>query len=206
MLRRKLVSGDTELSGWNEAEGVPAGKGVRGQIGREVSEGLQSDVLMWWPSIRHIPLETGIDEGGGDGSVVFVHDQVDGSESTEGFALVAQDIRRDDSNPEGIEIGGGIEVVAGVGSQVVVVEGQLIRVPEEIKDTIGELRGSVPMCCGLGGRSCLLEVISKDSVRFVWRGLREPTVRPDDTRNAHKIAFKSTGVVFLMFSVLSLES
>jgi len=139
MLRGELGFGDTQLPRWHEVEGVPTGKGVRGQIGWEVSESLEGDVLVWWPSIRQIPLETSLDKSSGEGSVVPVHDQVDGGKGTKGLALVFQDVGGDDSNPEGVEGGNGVDVVTGVRSQIIVVEGEFVGIPEEIEDTITEL-------------------------------------------------------------------
>jgi len=124
---------------------------------------------MWWPSIWQIPLETGLDKGNGEGSVVPVHDQVDGGKGTEGLALIAQDVGGDDSDPEGVEGGNRIDVVTGVRTQVVVVEGEFVGIPEEIEDTSTELRSSVTVTCGLGGRSGFLEVVTEDYVGFDWR-------------------------------------
>jgi hypothetical protein len=94
---------------------IDLGKVVCGQVAWEVSESCDSDVLVWRPNIWKIPLETGLDEGSGEGSVVLLHDQVYCGECTEGLALVAQDGWRNYSNPEGAEGGGRAEVVAGVG-------------------------------------------------------------------------------------------
>ena len=124
---------------------------------------------MWWPRIWQIPLETGLDEGNREGSVVPVHDQVDGGKGTEGLALITQDFRGDDSDPEGVEGGNGVDVVTGVRSQVVVVEGEFVGIPEKIEDTGTEFRGSVTVACGLGGRSGLLEVVTEDYVGFDWK-------------------------------------
>ena len=162
-----MIFGDTQLPRWHEVEGVPTGKSVRSQIAWEVPKSLQSDVLVWWPSIWQIPLETGLDEGNGKRSVVPVHNQVDEGEGAEGLALITQDVGGNNSNPEGVEVGSGVDIVTGVGSQVVVVESELVGVPEEIEDTSTELRSSVTVGCGLGGRSGILEVVSKDLVRFV---------------------------------------
>ena len=139
MLRGELVFGDTQLPRWHEVEGVPTGKGVCGQIGWDISESREGDVLVWWPSIWQIPLETSLDKSSGESSVVPVHDQVDGGKSTKGLALVFQDIGGDDSNPEGVEGGNGVDVVTGVRSQIIVVEGEFVGIPEEIEDTITEL-------------------------------------------------------------------
>ena len=170
MLREELILGDTQLPRWHEVEGVPAGKGVRGQICWEVSESLESDVLVRWPSIWQIPLETSLDKSSGEGSVVPVHDQVDGGKGTEGLALISQYVRGDDSNPEGVEGGNGVNFVAGVRSQVIVVKGEFVGIPEEIEDTSTKVRSSATVACGLGGRSGLFEVVTEDSVRFVWKG------------------------------------
>jgi len=116
------------------------------------------------PSVWQIPLEAGLDEGSGKGSVVPAHDQVDGGEGTKDLSLVAQDIGRNDSDPEGVESGGGVEAVAGVGSQVVVVEGKFVGIPEEIEDTSKEVGSGITVTCGSRGKSGLLEVIGKDSV------------------------------------------
>ena len=124
---------------------------------------------MWWPRIWQIPLETGLNKGNREGSVVPVHDQVDGGKGTKGLALITQDFRGDDSDPEGVEGGNGVDVVTGVRSQVVVVEGEFVGIPEEIEDTSTEPRSSVTVSCGLGLRSGLLKVVSKDLVRLVWR-------------------------------------
>ena len=121
-------------------------------------------------------METGLDEGSGEGPVVSVHDHVDCGEDTEGLALVAQNIGGNDSDPEGVEGSGGVEVVAGVRSQVVIVEGEFVGIPEEIEDTSTEPRSSVTVSCGLGLRSVLLKVVGKDLVRLVWRRLRGSTM------------------------------
>ena len=128
------------------------------------------------PSIRQVPLETGLDKGGGEGSVVPVHNQVDGGKGTECLALVVQDIRGDDSDPEGVEGSDRVEVVAGIRSQVVIVEGEFVGIPEEIKDTSAEIRSSATVACGLGGRSGLLEVVSKNLVRLVCKKTHRSTV------------------------------
>jgi hypothetical protein len=205
-----LVFGNAQLPRWHEVERVPdLGKGVRGQVAREVSESRESDVLVWRPSVWQIPLEAGLDESRGEGSVVSVHDQVYGGECTEGLALIVQDDWRNYSDPEGIEGGGRIEIVTSVGGQVVVVESEFVGVPEEIEDTSTEFRSSVTMGCGLGVGSGSLEVVSEDSVSIVWRGSRvsaECPWRGEDEWYIHKIEFKSTGMVFLMLSVLSLGS
>ena len=195
------------MSGWDEVEGVPTREGVRGQVGWEVSKSRESDVLVWWPSIWKVPLETSLDEGSGNGSIVPVHDHVDGGEGTKGLALIAQYIRGNDSNPEGVESGDGVEAVTGIGSQVVVIESEFVGIPEEIENAGMELRSSVTMGCSLGGRSGLLEVVGKDLVRLVWKILYELTVHSTKSkRYVHKIEFRSTGIVFLIFSVLSLGS
>ena len=127
----ELVFGDAELPRWHELEGVSdLGKGVCGQVAWEVSESRESDVLVWRPSIRQIPLETGLDKSRGEGPVIPVHHQVDGGEGTEGLALVVQDGWGNYSDPEGVEGGGRIEIVTGVGGQVVVVEGEFLGIPE----------------------------------------------------------------------------
>ena len=166
MLSQQLIFSDTQLSRWHEIESAPAlarlGKSVRGKVAREVFEGRKSDVLVWWPSIWQIPLETGFDERSGESSVVSVHDQVDGREGAEGLGLVAQDIWRNDSDPEGVEGGGGVEVVTGVRGQVVVVERELVGIPEEIEDTSAEPGSGVPVTCSLGSGSGPLVVISED--------------------------------------------
>jgi hypothetical protein len=154
----------------HEVEGVSTWKGVCGQVAWKVSESLKGDVLVWGPSIWEIPLETGLDEGSREGSVVSVHDQVDSGEGTEGLALVAQDIGGHDSNPEGVEGGNRVEVVSGVRGQIVVVEGEFVGIPEEIEDTSTEVRSGVAVACGLGVRSGVLEVVSKNLVSLVWRG------------------------------------
>jgi len=176
MLREELIFGDAKLPRWHEVERVPTWKGVRGQVAREVSEGLESDVLVRWPSVWQIPLEAGLDEGSGEGSVVPAHDQVDGGEGTKGLALVAQDIGRNDSDPEGVEGCGGVEAVAGVGSQVVVVECKFAGIPKEIEDTSTEVGSSGTVTCGFGGRSGLLEVVGKDSVSLIWKESYRSTV------------------------------
>lgn len=134
-LRGKLILGYTQLTGWNEVEGLPVWNGVRGEVAGEALESLKCDVLVWWPSVWHIPLETGFDEARGECSIVPVQDEVDGGEGTKGLALVIQNIRWDDSNPEGVEVGRGIEAVSGVGSQVVVIESEFVGIPKEIEDT-----------------------------------------------------------------------
>ena len=83
--------------------------------------------------------------------------------------MVAQDIGRNDSDPEGVEGGGGVEVVTGVRGQVVVVECEFVGIPEEIEDTSTEFRSSATVGCGLGVGSGGLEVVSKDSVSIIWR-------------------------------------
>jgi hypothetical protein len=166
----KLVFGNAQLFRWHEVERIAdLGKGVRGQVAWEVSESRESDVLVRRPSIRQIPLETGLDKGSRESSVVSVHDQVYGGECTEGLALVVQDGWGDYSDPEGIEGGGRVEVVTSVGGQVVVVEGEFVGVPKEIEDASTEFRGSVAVGCGLGVGSGSLEVVSEDSVSIVWR-------------------------------------
>ena len=162
---------------WYEVEGVPTGKGVRGQVGWEVSESLESDVLVRRPSIRQVPLETGLDKGSGEGSVVPVHNQVDGGEGAKCLALAVQDIRGDDSDPEGVEGSDRVEVVAGIRSQVVVVEREFVGIPEEIEDASTELRSSATVACSLGGRSGLLEVVSKNLVRLVCKKSYRSTAR-----------------------------
>jgi len=122
---------------------------------------------VWRPSIWEVPLETGLDEGSGEGPVVPIHDQVDGGEGTEGLALIAQDFMGKDSNPERIEGSGREKVVTGIRSQIVVVEGEFVGIPEEIEDTSAKFRGSVTVAGSLGGRSGLLQVLSEDLVRFI---------------------------------------
>ena len=63
------------------------------------------------PRVWHVPLKTGFDKAGGEGSVVPVQDQVDGGEGGEYLALIAKDVGWDDPDPEGIESGGGVEAV-----------------------------------------------------------------------------------------------
>lgn len=127
------------MARWHEAEGLSVWNGVRGQVAGKVSESLESDILVWWPRIWHIPLEAGFDEAGGERSVVPVHDQVDRGEGAKGLALIIQDLGWDYSEPEGVKGGRGIKIVPGVGSQVVVVEGEFVGIPEKIEDTGTEL-------------------------------------------------------------------
>lgn len=161
------------------------------------------------PSVGHVPLETGLDEARGERSVVPVQKQVDRGEGAESLALVIQDIRWDYPDPEGVEGGGGIEVVPGIGSQVVVIESELVGIPEQIEDSGTELGSSVAVACGLRGSTGLVEVIGKNLMRLVWKGLWRSTTcsrRSTRGRYIHKMEFRSTGTVFLMFSVLSLEA
>ena len=171
MLSEELIFGNTQLSRWHEVEGVPTltrfGNGVRCQVAREVSEGLEGDVLMGRPSVWQIPLETGLNEGSGEGSVVPVHHQVDGGKCTKGLALVAQDIGGNDSDPEGVEGGGGVVVVTGVRGHVVVVEGEFVAVPKEIEDSRMKVGSSVTVIRSLEFGPSLLEVISEDQVSLV---------------------------------------
>ena len=104
---------------------------------------------MWWPRIRQIPLKSGFDEARGEGPIVPVQDQVDGGKSPKGLRLIVQNIRWNDSDPEGIESSGGVEVVAGIGCQVVVVEGEFIGIPKEIEDTSAKLRRGISVGRGL---------------------------------------------------------
>jgi len=135
MLGEELIFGDAQLTRRYEVEGVVTGKCVRGQVAWEVSKSLESDILMWRPSIWQIPLKTGLDEGSGKSSIVPAHDHIDGGEGTESLTLVAQDIGRNDSDPEGVEGGERVEAITGIGSQVVVVEGEFVGIPKEIEDT-----------------------------------------------------------------------
>ena len=81
--------------------------------------------------------------------------------------MVAQDIRWGDSNPEGVKGGGGVPSIASVGSQVIVVEGEFVRIPEEVEDTGTEVGGGVAVGCSLGGGSGLVKVTGDKLVRFV---------------------------------------
>ena len=89
--------------------------------------------------VGHIPLKTGFNEAGGESPVVPVQDQVDGSECIGCLALIDEDVGWGDSNPEGIEGGGGVEVVVNVRSQVVMVGGKLFGTPEEVEDASAEV-------------------------------------------------------------------
>ena len=164
---------------------------------------------MRWPSIWHIPLETGFDKARGECPVVSVQDQVDSGEGAKGLTLVTQDIGWDYSNPEGVEGGRGIKVVPGIGSQVVVIEGEPIGIPEEIEDTGAELRSGLTVACGLVGGTGLVKVVGQDFVRLVWErscGIKMFSASCGGERYIHKSEFRSTGTVSLMLSVLSLES
>lgn len=114
------------MTRWYEVEGIPVGNGVRGQVAGEVLESFEGDVLVGWPSIWHIPLETGFNEARGERSIVPVQNQIYRSESAKSLALVIQDIGWDYSDPEGVEGGRGVEVAPGIGSQVVVVEAEFV--------------------------------------------------------------------------------
>ena len=59
------------------------------------------------PRVGHVPLETSFNEARGEGLIVSIQDQVDGSESAGRLALIVLGARWDDSDPEGIGGGGG---------------------------------------------------------------------------------------------------
>lgn len=124
---------------------------------------------MWWPSVWHIPLETGFYKARGERSIVPVQDQVDRGKGTKGLALVIQDIRWDYPDPKRIEGGRRIKVVPGIGSQVIVIEGEFCGIPEEVEDAGTEVRSGVPVACGLSSGTSLVEVVGKDLVRLIWK-------------------------------------
>ena len=67
-LREELTFCDTQRPRWYEVEGTPTMTRQErpwSSYTRKVSESYESDMLVWWPSARQIPLETGLDEGSG---------------------------------------------------------------------------------------------------------------------------------------------
>jgi hypothetical protein len=70
-------------------------------------------------------LQSRLDKGGGEGSVVSIHDKVDGGEKGKGFVSPAENFIRDNAAPEWIECRNGEDGVSSVGSKVEVVERKL---------------------------------------------------------------------------------
>ena len=103
--------------------------------GRDYSEGLQRNVLVWWPCFGRVPLQPTFQERHGERAVVPIQHHIQRSEEPKGGSGVVRELIRNDAFPKGIKRCGIIDRVACVGCQVEVVEGQSVAVPEEVEDT-----------------------------------------------------------------------
>lgn len=84
-----------------------------------------------------------------NGTIVSVEDQVDGREESECILSRSDQLIRNNAVPERIEGRRGEDLIASIGSQIEVIEGKLLVVPEEIENAGLE---SIS-CLGVGIRS-----------------------------------------------------
>ena len=192
VLARELVLVDADLARGDEVERRLAAarrwEGVRCDVRGERGEGLEDDVLVRRPGVGRVPvhmhvsigysrrwsnegqdepLKTALEEGHGHGAVVPVQHHVDRREEAEGVLRGREELIGDDAVPERVVRRGGEDAVARVGGRVEVVEGELLRVPEEVEDGLAERGGSLGVVsCGGGVVESRVEV-SKDDVGVV---------------------------------------
>ena len=83
-LPRQIILLQTKLSVWHKCKPRFPTRWLRDRatryIVRKSAQGLQRDILMWWPSIRSIPLQPRLNEGRGVSTIIASEHHVDTGE------------------------------------------------------------------------------------------------------------------------------